>query len=1276
MEVNENEAQEIAPAPEQLQDQPKPQGDELEEINIAEEERETAKPLFISKNLSSEQRIMLIHLLKEFQDIFAWTYEQMPGLDENLVTHELHIAPGSRPVKQHARVFRHEIESQIKEEINKLLKVGFIKPIHHPTWLANVVPVKKKNGTIRVCVDFRDLNKACPKDDFPLPNIDTLVDATAGHEMFSFMDGFSGYNQIKMASGDAEKTAFRTPFGNFYYTVMPFGLKNSGATYQRAMTAIFHDMMHDCMEDYVDDIVVKSKKVFDHFQDLRRVFERSRKFKLRMNPLKCAFGVSAGKFLGFVVHRKGIDVDPAKVKAIQSMPTPMNQKQLKSLLGKVSYIRRFIPALGEIIVPFQVLLKKGISFEWGEQQQEAFDKIKRILTSPATMTMPLKDQPMMLYLTSTPHSIGALLVQEVEEQERPVYYLSRCLHGSELNYSPMEKHCLALVFTTQKLRHYFLAHKLLVVTKSDPIKYLLSRPALSGRIAKWLLLLGEFDISVVQPKAIKSQALSDLLAHFPSQHEEDLHYSLPNEFHEEVCSVNMEDGEWNLYFDGSSTTSGGGVGIVLIPPSREVDSSIESLELISSQLSRNNISLEEESKREGYSLIPGLELNSLETSREPISLAFKLDFPCTNNQAEYEALILGLFTANSIGVNNLCIHGDSNLIIKQANGEFALKEQMLAPYRTLVQTLWKKFQNVKCQHSPRSTNRYADALATLASKIQIPKENESITMAVVRRTLPCTASELLQPLEYEEDEDWRLPIIDKLVKPTSAVIPDLKYFSLIEGVLYHRSANGVLARCISSREAEERLRAVHEQWCGEEGPPLHRLLQRAGYFWPTMSKDALQLQKSCSRCSEPPDVKECNFIGSAGDWRRPYIDYLKNGVLPTNHYDARQLKRRVQRFFMNGDDLFRVSFAGKSLKCISPADIHPLLEEVHGGSSGEHEGGRKLYQKLLDIGYYWPTMEADAVNHARKCYSCQIHGNAIHAPAVELHSITTPWPFHTWAFDLIGPINPPSKGYIWILAATECFTKWVEAISLKNATGPAVANFIKENIICRFGIPKRILSDNGTPFINSNVRELLALYDVDHVKSSPYYPKGNGQAEATNKTLLKILSRMVHEEPKLWCEALPVALWAYRTSKRAPTKATPFSLVYGTEAVLPAEILVPSARLALDAELNDDALRMLELEALEERRDKAKKNLSVYQRRLSRAYDKLVKRRNFEEGDLVLRAAEHIRRGAPASKFSPKWEGPYIVHEVNDSGYCKLMNPKTNAITAPINFQYIKKFHV
>uniref|UniRef100_A0A2N9EYA9 RNase H type-1 domain-containing protein n=1 Tax=Fagus sylvatica TaxID=28930 RepID=A0A2N9EYA9_FAGSY len=261
-------------------------------------------------------------------------------LNPELVAHSLNVEPGTRPVVQPIRTFHPEVEVQIAQEVKKLLSAGFIKPIQHPRWLSNIVPVKKKNGQIQCYVDFRNLNKACPKDEFPLPNMDLLIDSAAGHAMFSFMDGFSGYNQIFMSPKDAEKTAFRTPIGNFYYTVMPFGLKNAGATYQRTMTAMFHDMMHREIEDYVDDIVVKSKTRKDHFGILKKVFERCRLYKLKMNPLKCAFGVSAGKFLGFLVHQHGIDVDPTRASAIATMKPPTTHKELKSFLGKLSYIRR------------------------------------------------------------------------------------------------------------------------------------------------------------------------------------------------------------------------------------------------------------------------------------------------------------------------------------------------------------------------------------------------------------------------------------------------------------------------------------------------------------------------------------------------------------------------------------------------------------------------------------------------------------------------------------------------------------------------------------------------------------------------------------------------------------------------------------------------------------------------------------------------------------------------------------------------------------------------
>ena len=215
----------------------------MEEVDLGSDSQEP-RPISISANLTEKEKSKLILLLKEFKDVFAWDYNEMPGLDPGLVAHTLNVDPEAKSVAQPARIFHTEIEGQIVKEVQKLLVAGFIKSIQHPRWLSNIVLVKKKNGQIRCCVDFKNLNKACPKDKFPLPNMDLLIDSAAGSAMFSFMDGFSGYNQIKMAPKDAEKTTFRTPMGNFYYTVMPFGLKNAGATYQRAMTAIFHDMMY------------------------------------------------------------------------------------------------------------------------------------------------------------------------------------------------------------------------------------------------------------------------------------------------------------------------------------------------------------------------------------------------------------------------------------------------------------------------------------------------------------------------------------------------------------------------------------------------------------------------------------------------------------------------------------------------------------------------------------------------------------------------------------------------------------------------------------------------------------------------------------------------------------------------------------------------------------------------------------------------------------------------------------------------------------------------
>ena len=251
-----------------------------------------------------------------------------------------------------------ERDKAIAKEVRKLLEAGFIQEVYYPNWLANVVMVKKANGKWRMCVDFTDLNRACPKNSYPLPRINTLVDSMARHELLSFMDAFSGYNQIKVNEDDQERTSFGTSQGLFCYKVMLFGLKNAGATYQRLMNKMFAHQIGRNVQVYVDDILVKSLRENDHLNDLQETFDTFRSFNMKLNPSKCVFGVTTGKFLGFMVSQKRIEVNPEKVWAIMELGPPKTVKEVQSLNGKIAALNRFVSKAMDKYLPFFCILRK------------------------------------------------------------------------------------------------------------------------------------------------------------------------------------------------------------------------------------------------------------------------------------------------------------------------------------------------------------------------------------------------------------------------------------------------------------------------------------------------------------------------------------------------------------------------------------------------------------------------------------------------------------------------------------------------------------------------------------------------------------------------------------------------------------------------------------------------------------------------------------------------------------------------------------------------------
>ncbi|XP_027359296.1 uncharacterized protein LOC113867964 [Abrus precatorius] len=702
--------------------------DPLEEVNLGDEKE--PRLTFISKLVDEEVKDQLIKLLREFKDCFAWDYDQMPGLSRELVEHRLPIRPEKRYVD----------------------------------WISNIVPVIKKNGSLRVCIDFRNLNTATPKDEYPMPIADMLVDSVAG------------------------------------------------------------------------------------------------------------------QFLGFIVHQKGIEIDKNKAKAIS-----------------------------------ETQLKKEEDFRWEAEHQAVFEEIKQYLTRPPVMVPPKKGFPLKLYISTSEETIGSMLAQEDENGvERAVYYLSRMLIGAESRYSPIEKLCLCLYFSCEKLKYYIRPFDVYVYSHHDIIKYFLSKPILHGRVGKWALALTEYSLIYKPLKSVKGQVVTDFV----------IDHSIPIK---EVDFISLKS--WKLYFHGSSHKNGIGIRILIISP-----------------------------------------------DEIPTKLLFEIKSACSNNEAEYEALLAGLEILLNFGARNVIIRGDSELVIKQLTKEYKCLSRNLVEY-------W------------------------------------------IREKLGSTNLEILN-------------------------INDL----------------------------------------------------------------------------------------TDQDWRKPLVNYLKDPNIPTD----RKTKFQAVNYIIVVNELYKMGVDGTLLRCLSEHEAYIALAEIHEGICGAHQAGERMKWMLLREGLYWPSMVKDCFDYAKSCEECQKHGNVQHVPASELHSIIKPWPFRGWALDLIGQIHSPStKGHKYIFVAVDYFTKWAEAVPLKEITQSDV-NFIDEYIIHRFGIPETLTTDQGTVFIGRKITQYTESLNIKMITSTPYYAQANGQVEAVNKILIKLIKKHIGSKARNWHDTLSQLLWAYRNSPNEATGTTPF----------------------------------------------------------------------------------------------------------------------------------------
>ena len=463
--------------------------------NQVERNSQLSKQLQFGAQLTSQARGQMEQMLLAQSDVFALCDEELGETD--LVSHSIDTG-NTKPVKAFPRRRPHALRAELEEEMTKLMDMGCIEP-SNSSYASPLVLVRKKNGGLRVCVDYRNVNKDTVPDKYPIPRIDELVDMVGRKQptIFSSLDLMHGYHQVKMSDDDKHKTAFTCHLGLYQYRRMPFGLTNAPATFQRLMAQLFSGPEWDFVFVYLDDILIASASMDEHLEHVEKVLKRLIQAGLRLKPSKCTFATTEIQYLGHTLTPMGVKPNDSKVMAVKDFPRPQTVKQVKSFLGLANFYRRHIPGMAVISRPLTDLTRKNCTeFVWTSVCEESFEEIKRLLVTAPLLHPPKLDKEFFLWTDASEKGFGAILEQEDDEGKRhPIAYANRATNSAEQKYAPTELEVAALVFALEHFQVYLLGGKVTVFTDhqalvSAYIPYLKSQT--KGLLARWYLRLSPF----------------------------------------------------------------------------------------------------------------------------------------------------------------------------------------------------------------------------------------------------------------------------------------------------------------------------------------------------------------------------------------------------------------------------------------------------------------------------------------------------------------------------------------------------------------------------------------------------------------------------------------------------------------------------------------------------------------------------------------------------------------------------------------------------------------
>ena len=1193
-------------------------------------------------SLTASQLSDAHRFLKEFEGAFTTPDGDVGQTD--VVEHEIRLSDET-PFKLPVRRLGPSQREVVQTEVQKVIDAGKVVPSSSP-YASPVVLVRKKDGTLRLCIDYRRLNELTIKDAFPLPRIDDSLDSLGGAKWFCTLDLASGYWQIRMAAKDRHKTAFVTHMGLYEWLVMPFGLANAPATFGRMMAQILGDITYTKCLVYLDDVIVFGATWPEILQNLRDVFVRLEKAGLRLKPTKCFLFRERVQYLGHIVSSKGVSPDPNKVAAVLDWHVPSTLKELRAFLGLAGYYRRFVEDFSRLADPLYELTKKGQPFTWSPRQQASFEQLKKALTSPPVLSYPTREGLFVLDTDASNVSIGAVLSQVQGGEERVIAYASKRLSDVERRYCTTKRELFAVIYAVRWFRSYLIGRHFVIRTDHSALRWLKSYREGDDTMTRWNYMLDEYDFDIIHRKGAKhcnADALSrstrlcprwdcedcspkrtqtqrsllekrvhaDLEAAVVTRNRSRRHEGLPVK-----PTVGSEKGEIPSKSlqpepcEASTALSGTGQSTVLPPEGRQP----AGREVVDPGLDR---------KRRGVCSFQSTQGRSFTHSEGGAS---------SGKSVQTRQLRSGYNDSSS-----------SSVCPRQEGGEGQ------------VPTKRRKDQG---RRLPRIPNQgHEEGVKEKDSEVG----SESAATAAPEGSAREDRRQGLRPRPRNVDHGPAIDFSGVRSKRKDAAVG--------------RERKGVTEKLLEKEQGRS----------APDSTPPHRLVAEAPeerLEGPLSDTSLLDIESAPPKpCGEKEEEASCSGTWYASltldEWRAaqhsdPVIqrvihlmttlgssEFGKKIRLLADEPPVDVYQRWADDLVVLDGILFKcdqVEGGGEVLVRVVPRAWRVNLSEAaHTSPIGGHMSRDRLYN-LLRRNFWWPGMRADISKSVAACESCARQKPGVKANKMRLKQNVPGKPFDRVACDVMGPFHLTERGSRYLVVIQDYFSKWVECYPVPNHTAAEVANCLKQWCL-QLGCPVVLHTDQGREFEGHLYRELCRLLGVLKTRTTAYAPWSDGLVERYNRTIKTAIQHYTTQKPSHWDLYVGLLAAAYRCMKHESTGYSPNFLVYGREVTHPLELFY--GRVCVSDE--DDTPQVSGIDYVRELQGELESAWHTAWLHLYKAAQKQqeqrakqgLRERLFSIGDEVLVKSPRGR----VFKHGDLWIGPCTVEGVVNDHVVKVQTP-------------------